>query len=309
MELRLLRYFVVVAEELHFGRAAQRLSISQPPLSVAIKQLEQELQASLFERNSKEVRITAAGEHLLPKARQLLNLARQAAQETRDVSLGVSGHLRLGFVGSSLYRGLPEALQAFQTEHPNVRVDMLELNSAEQLQELQQARLDLGLVHSVLPPEGIASLQLMQEDFVTCLPQSHPLANAADIDLAQLKNERLILFSSLVSPTYHQRIYQMCLSHGFAPEIRHEVRHWLSVLSLVSLNQGIAIVPAALERVGMPRLVFKPLRGEHPQSELLALWRKNPDNPLVSALLTHLQAAVAQLPGSGPSTEVQASTA
>lgn len=297
MELRLLRYFVVVAEELHFGRAAQRLSISQPPLSVAIKQLEQELQASLFERNSKEVRMTAAGAHLLPKARQLLNLARQAAQETRDVSLGMSGHLRLGFVGSSLYRGLSEALQAFQVEHPQVRVDMLELNSAEQLLELQQARLDLGLVHSVLAPEGIASLQLMQEDFVACLPQSHALAGAQDVDLAQLRNERLILFSSLVSPTYHQRIYQMCLSHGFAPEIRHEVRHWLSVLSLVSLSQGVAIVPAALERVGMPRLVFKPLRGEHPQSELLALWRKSPDNPLVGRLLTHLQTAVAQLPG------------
>ena len=111
MELRLLHYFVTLAEELHFSRAAQRLSISKPPLSVAIKQLEQELQAQLFERSSKGVRLTAAGEHLLGKARQLLALSQQAAQETRDVAQGTRGHLRLGFVGSSLYRGLPQALE------------------------------------------------------------------------------------------------------------------------------------------------------------------------------------------------------
>ena len=112
MDLRLLRYFVILAEELHFGRAAQRLCISQPPLSVAIRQLEETLQAQLFERNSKGVRLTAAGEHLLVKARQLLQLSHQAAQETRDVARGTVGHLRLGFVGSSLYRGLPQALEA-----------------------------------------------------------------------------------------------------------------------------------------------------------------------------------------------------
>ena len=295
MELRLLRYFVVVAEELHFGRAAQRLSISQPPLSVAIKQLEQELQASLFERNSKEVRMTAAGEHLLGKARQLLALSQQAAQETRDVAQGTRGHLRLGFVGSSLYRGLPQALEQFHHVHPQVRVDMLEANSAEQILELQQMRLDMALVHSIQPSEGIASQLIMEEPFVVCLPRHHALQASETVDLAELKNDRLILFSSLVSPAYHQRIYEMCLAHGFAPEVRHEVRHWLSVISLVSLGQGVALVPAALERVGMPRLVFRPLQGSHPSSEMLAMWRRTPVNPLVQALLACLQQAVAEL--------------
>ena len=114
MELRLLNYFATLAEELHFSRAAKRLSISQPPLSVAIKQLEEEIGAQLFERTSKGVRLTPAGEHLLPRARQLLTLTQQAVQETRDVGHGVRGHLRLGFVGSALYRGLPQALAAFQ---------------------------------------------------------------------------------------------------------------------------------------------------------------------------------------------------
>ncbi len=291
MELRLLHYFVTLAEELHFGRAAQRLFISQPPLSVAIKQLEEELQAQLFERSSKGVRLTAAGEHLLDKARQLLALSHQAAQETRDVARGTVGHLRLGFVGSSLYRGLPQALEAMQQTHPRVRVDMLEANSAEQIQGLQQMRLDVALVHSIQPPEGIASQLIMEEPFVVCLPDRHALCTAQAVDLADLKDDRLILFSNLVSPTYHQRIYEMCQAHGFTPEVRHEVRHWLSVIALVSLGQGVALVPAALERVGLPHLVFRPPLGEHPRSEMLAMWRAAPANPLVQALLRHLQQA------------------
>ncbi|MBF5006205.1 LysR family transcriptional regulator [Diaphorobacter caeni] len=295
METRLLRYFVALAEELHFGRAAMRLSISQPPLSVAIRQLEDQVQAQLFERNSKEVRLTAAGDHLLPRARQILSLTSQAVRETTDVARGVRGHLHVGFVGSSLYRGVPQALEAFQAQHPQVRVDMLELNSGEQLQELQQARLHLGLVHSVQTPDEIASQLLMEEPFMVALPQGHPLESCARIDLAELKNERLILFSAQVSPLYHQRIYQICQTHGFAPEIRHEVRHWLSVLSLVSLGQGVAIVPASLQRVGMPRVTFKPFIGDHVVSELLAIWRKSPANPLVTALVGHLQRAIADL--------------
>ena len=294
MEIRLLHYFVTLAEELHFGRAAQRLCMSQPPLSVAIRQLEEQLGAQLFERSSRGVRLTAAGEHLHARARQLLALARQAAQETRDVAQGTRGHLRLGFVGSSLYRGLPQALARLQRTHPQVRVDMLEANSAEQLLGLQQLRLDVALVHSIQPPEGIASRLIVEEPFVACLPAGHALQEVPAVDLAQLRGERLVLFSSLVSPAYHQRIYEMCQARGFTPEVRHEVRHWLSVIALVSLGQGVALVPAALQRVGLPRLVFKPLAGTHPPSEMLAMWRRAPANPLVQVLLDHLQAAVAQ---------------
>jgi len=295
MELRLLHYFVTLAEELHFGRAAQRLCISQPPLSVAIRQLEEELQAQLFERNSKGVRLTAAGDHLLGKARQLLQLSQNAAQETRDVARGTVGHLRLGFVGSSLYRGLPQALESMQKSHPRVRVDMLEANSAEQIQGLLQMRLDLALVHSIQPPESVSSQLIVDEPFMVCLPDHHPLRTHKTIDLSDLRDDRLILFSNLVSPTYHQRIYEMCLACGFAPDVRHEVRHWLSVISLVSLGQGVALVPAALERVGLPRLTFRPLRGAHPHSEMLAMWRRSPANPLVQALLAHLRSAVNNL--------------
>jgi DNA-binding transcriptional LysR family regulator len=128
MELRHLRYFVVLAEELHFGRAARRLAISQPPLSVAIRQLEESIGARLFERNSKQVRLTPAGAALQGSARQLLRQAEEASMEARDVSQGSAGRLRIGFVGSMLYRGLPQALRKFQATHPAVRITLAELS-------------------------------------------------------------------------------------------------------------------------------------------------------------------------------------
>jgi DNA-binding transcriptional LysR family regulator len=284
MELRLLHYFVTLAEELHFSRAAQRLSISQPPLSVAIKQLEQELQAQLFERSSKGVRLTAAGEHLLDKARQLLALSQQAAQETRDVAQAREAICAWVSSDRACTAACHRHWSGSSTTTPWCAWTCLRPTAQSKL-DLQQMRLDMALVHSIQPPEGIASRLLMEEPFVVCLPERHPLHASAAIDLAELKNDRLILFSSLVSPTYHQRIYEMCLAHGFAPEVRHEVRHWLSVISLVSLGQGVALVPQALTRVGMPRLVFRPLKGSHPSSEMLAMWRRTPANPLVQALL------------------------
>lgn len=147
MELRHLRYFSALADELHFGRAAQRLAISQPPLSVAIRQLEDAVGARLFERNSKEVRLTPAGLALRESARRLLRQVDEMALQARDIAAGTSGRLRVGFVGSMLYRGLPQALRAFQTSHPRVRVSLSEMNSAEQVMELLHDRLDLGFVH------------------------------------------------------------------------------------------------------------------------------------------------------------------
>ena len=244
MELRQLRYFLVLAEELHFSRAAQRLSISQPPLSVAIRQLEEELGAQLFERTSKEVRLTAAGKHLRVQAQDIMEQAQRVRQDMRAIADGVQGRIRLGFVGSAIYRGLPEALESFRARHPLVRIDMLELNSAEQIAGLQQERLDLGLLHATRPAPGLQSHTLVSEPFMACLPDSHALAGLRKLQVRQLAGERMVLFSRQVSPDYHQQIWQICQSEGFTPDLHHEVRHWLSVLSMVSLRQGVSL-PAA----------------------------------------------------------------
>ena len=298
MELRQLQYFTVLAEELHFSRAAQRLHISQPPLSVAIKQLEEQLGAQLFERSSKEVRLTPAGTHLLEQARDILERARRAALDTRAVAHGMAGCLRLGFVGSSMYRGLPEALAQLQLQHPQVRVDLHELNSAEQVGALLQGKLDLGLMHTMAAPTGLRTQTLLREPFMACLPTGHALAQRARIAVADLASERLILFAATVSPEYFRSIRTLCQRAGFDPELRHEVRHWLSVLSLVSAGQGVSIVPACLQRVGMPGLVFRPLRQNTAHSELQAMWRPVPAHPLIATLLQLLQERIASVAAS-----------
>ncbi len=294
MELRHLRYFSVLAQELHFGRAARRLSISQPPLSVAIRQLEDAVGARLFERNSKEVRLTPAGEALCVSAARLLRQAEEAALEARDVAAGSAGRLRIGFVGAMLYRGLPQALRAFQARHPAVRVTLAELNSGLQIAELLHDRLDLGFVHTSRMPPELRHRLLLAEPFVCCLPAGHALARRRVLAPADLRAQPFVLFSREVSPDYHERILSICAEAGFQPEVRHEVRHWLAVVSLVSQGLGVALVPQAMRHSALRGAVFRPLDRAVAQSEAYGVWRAGPVNPLVERLLEGVAEAVPQ---------------
>ncbi|MBN8747416.1 MAG: LysR family transcriptional regulator [Variovorax sp.] len=292
MELRHLRYFSVLADELHFGRAAQRLAISQPPLSVAIRQLEDSIGARLFERNSKEVRLTAAGAALRESARQLLRRSEEIAREARDVASGSAGHLRIGFVGAMLYRGLPQALRAFRKRHAGVRISLTEMNSAEQMAELLHDRLDLGFVHTHRMPQGLQQRLLLTEPFVCCLPARHALARRRVVALADLQEQPFILFARSASPDYHERILSICGGAGYQPEVRHEVRHWLAVVSLVSQDMGVALVPEALKRSALKGAVFRPLQEAVAQSEAYGVWRSAPRNLLVERLLEEMPRAL-----------------
>ena len=285
MELRHLRYFTVLAEELHFGRAALRLSISQPPLSVAIRQLETSVGARLFERNSKEVRLTAAGLALQASARRLLAQAEEAALEARNVASGLAGRLRVGFVGAMLYRGLPQALRDFQARHPAVVVTLSELNSGEQVSELMHDRLDIGFLHTARLPAELESRLLLTEPFVCCLPAGHPLASRRKVPLAALKDEALVMFARNSSPDYYERILSICADAGFRPELRHEARHWLAVVSLVSQGLGVALVPEAMRRSALQGAVFRPLDRVTARSESYGVWRRKSVNVLAELLL------------------------
>jgi len=278
MELRHLRYFGVLADELHFGRAARRLSISQPPLSVAIRQLEEAVGARLFERNSKEVRLTPAGIALQRSAHQLLRQAEAAALEARDIGEGSSGRLRIGFVGAMLYRGLPQALVRFRAQYPAVRIALSELNSREQITEMLRDGIDVGFVHTSRMPAELHQALLMSEPFMACLPAEHPLARRRSIATASLRDQPFVLFSRDASPDYHERILGICAAAGFVPDDRHEVRHWLSVVSLVSQNLGVALVPRALRNSALSGAVFRPLQEEVASSETFCVWRHGPVN-------------------------------
>ncbi len=275
LEFRHLRYFLALANELHYGRAAQRLAISQPPLSVAIQQLEASVGARLFDRDSKGVRLTPAGDAFRGSAQALLDRAEDACALAREVQAGEVGRLRLGFVGSTLFNGLSSWLQAFQAGHAKVEVVVVELNSQDQIDALLAEDLDLGLVHTDRLPPALASTPLYSEPFLACLPAGHPLAALAQIPLASLSDQPFILFSRKGSPDYHARIVDICRQHGFYPRLQHEGRHWLSVVSLVAQGMGVSIVPAAFRQAGIQGAEFRPLAEAIEPSAVFAAWRRD----------------------------------
>lgn len=292
MEMRHLRYFVVLAEELHFGRAAKRLHISQPPLSFNIKQLEASLGAQLLERNSHGVKLTPAGEVFRRSALRVLAEADLAGQQVRDVASGVTSRVRIGFVGSMLFRGLPERLRAFQAAHPQVQIELMELNSAEQLDAFSRGTIDLGFVHSARVPSDLSRRLYMSEPFVACLPAGHVALQSLDaetpLDLRTLLSGPLVLFSRGASPDYYERVLLLCQQLGWQAPVRHEVRHWLSVVALVSKGMGCALVPQALSRSGVAGVVFQALPESDIRSEVTLVWNERNRPAILTALLAHL---------------------
>ncbi|KAA0180356.1 LysR family transcriptional regulator [Cupriavidus cauae] len=279
MEFRHLRYFLVLADELHFGRAARRLSISQPPLSLNIQQLEASVGARLFERDSKGVRLTAAGRAFRESATALLAQAEEARLLARQIEAGAVGRLRVGFVGSMLYRGLPQKLQQFEADQPGIQIALTELNSQEQIEALLHGQLDVGFIHTSRVPDELAARLIHSEPFVCCMPAAHRLATRRTIALTELRGEPFVLFSRNASPDYYARIVDMCAAEGFYPQIRHEVRHWLSVVSLVSQGMGVAVVPAALRHSALAGAAFRPLKHSTVPSEVYCVWKAAPDHP------------------------------
>ncbi|WP_397533793.1 LysR family transcriptional regulator [Roseateles sp.] len=285
LEFRHLRYFIALAEELHYGRAAQRLAISQPPLSVAIQQLEANVGARLFDRDSKGVRLTPAGEAFRLSAQSLLSRAEDACALAREVQAGEVGRLRLGFVGSTLFHGLAGWLQDFQSRYPKVEVVVVELNSQDQIEALLHEELDLALLHTDRLPPGLDSRPLYSEPFLACLPANHKMAAKRQVALAALSDQPFILFSRKGSPDYHARIIEMCRKQGFYPRLQHEGRHWLSVVSLVGQGLGVSIVPAAFKQAGIQGAVFKPLAESIEASAVFAAWRRDSAPALRDAFL------------------------
>ena len=297
MEFRHLRYFLVLAEELHFGRAARRLSMSQPPLSLNLQQLEASVGARLFTRSSKSVALTAAGLAFVPAARALLDQAAQSARLARDVGQGMAGSLTIGFAGTMLYSGLPGILERFQAQHPLLRLMLKELSSSEQLVELAHDRLDIGFVHTTRVPPELSQILVSSQAFVGCLPAGHALARRPSLSLGDLQGEPFAVVSRAVSPDYHERILTICTEAGFYPEIRYELRHWLSVVSLVSQGMGVALVPAALGRSAMAGAAFVPLDRATTPYDTHCLWKTARDNPALSAFVNAVRDASTERAG------------
>jgi DNA-binding transcriptional LysR family regulator len=286
MELRHLRYFITVAEELHFGRAAERLHIAQPPLSQQIRQLEAELGFQLFNRTSRTVQLTEAGKEFLKECRQILQQLEQAVQIGRQISRGELGQLVIGFASSSAYNVLPSILQTFRAEVQSVRLELLELTTVRQLQWLETGRIDVGFVRPPVDIRHYHAKTVFQESFVVALPDGHPLTDREEVSVRSLANEPFVLFSRSQAPGLYDQIISFCQQAGFSPHVTQEAGLQMqTIISLVAAGMGVALVPSSLQNLQRIGVVYKPVQEPTPQAEMTMIWRKDDLSPILQRFL------------------------
>lgn len=283
MELRHLRYFVAVAEELHFGRAAERLFMAQPPLSQQIQQLEREIGASLFQRTSRRVQLTAAGQVFLEEARQILARVETAVETAQRASRGEVGRLSIGFSASATYDVLPEVLRGFRARFPEVELLLSELTAAEQAQALHDQKIQIGLARPFIEDTTIVVESVVQEPFVVALPERHPLTAETEIELGRLAGEPFIQFPAYPKPSYADLVTAVCQAAGFVPTVAQEVREMQTAISLVAAGMGVAILPASVQHLQRQGVVYRSLPPETPQTEMVMAYRRDDLSPVLSA--------------------------
>jgi DNA-binding transcriptional LysR family regulator len=293
MELRHLRYFLAVADELHFGRAAARLHISQPPLSQQIRQLERELGFDLFARTGRRVRLTDAGRAFRDEARSILARVDEAAAAARRVAEGHSGELAVGFVASATYAVLPRLYRRFRERHPEVALTLAELSTAEQVQALRAGRIQVGLARPPFDAGDLAVEPLAEEPLVVALPSRHPLAAARAVALRSLARERFVLFPRQPRPGWIDVVQGACAEAGFRPAVAQEVLELSTAVTLVAAGIGVCLVPASARALRLSGVAWRPLRAPAPSTRLLALRRADEPRPVVERFLEVAREVVA----------------
>lgn len=292
MELRHLRYFVAVAEELHFGRAAERLHIAQPPLSRQIRDLERELGTSLFVRNARGIELTPAGQAFLPEARLTLAQAERAQRTAERAARGETGRLRVGFVDAATYAGiLPDVLAFFRMHLPSIGLSLFEMDLPQQADALRDGRIDLGIVQNP-PPDAERWLRVetvFHDPMIAALPRGHRLASRHRLALAALAEEAFVLFPRTVAPLLYDDVIARCRAAHFSPRIAQEAVGWHTVVSLVSAGVGIALVPKSLSVQRQPGVVFRAVHDLRTEMELSAIWRRDERSPVRERFLTTLK--------------------
>lgn len=276
MELRHLRYFIAVAEELNFTRAAEKLHIAQPPLSQQIQHLEAELGFQLFHRTKRTVHLTAAGQVFFEEARKILQQVDRAIQLGRQTSRGELGQLTIGFVSSAAHNVVPAILQTFRTRYPAVKLELHELTTNEQLQRLRFGQIDIGFVRPPVEEEGINSEIVFREPLIVALPETHPLADRAHLELRELSTEPFILFPRSQAPGLYDAIVSLCQQAGFSPIAAQEAIQMQTIVSLVAAEMGVAIVPASMQNFQRSGVVYKALPESTCIVAIALIWRSDP---------------------------------
>jgi DNA-binding transcriptional LysR family regulator len=293
-EMWQLRYFSAVAERLHFGRAAQALHISQPPLSRAIRALEAQLGVALFVRTRRRVELTPAGERLLEETRRLGAQLERAVTELHAMAAGEAGRLRVGFVSLADYGVLPGLLRTFKAGHPGVRLALREMLSPEQAGALLAGELDFGLL---LPPvHGAADLEhlvVQRERFVVALPARHRLARSRSVPMRSLAGEPLVMIPKEIAPGFYDIVAGLAAKAGFSLNVAQEAIQMQTVVSLVSSGLGAAVVPASVANLGRRGVVYRELAEPHPRLDLWLAWPRRPLGPAARDFLAQARQGAA----------------
>jgi DNA-binding transcriptional LysR family regulator len=299
IELRLWRQFVVLAEELHFGRAAARLHMTQPPLTQAIQGLERQLGVPLFARTRRSVALTPAGLALLPAVRRLLAAAETLPQVAQAAAAGLAGRLRLAFVSSVAYGPLPEWLRSFREAHPDVVLQLREATLDVQLAAFDADEIDAGfLLHApgAVPP-GFAAWAALTEPLVMALPSSHPAAALLVLRLADVAAEPLVIFPRQIAPSLYDALLAAYRARGATPQIAQEAIQMQTIVNLVSAGIGLAWVPEAVTRLQRPGVVYRAVADAPLRCQTSLVWRDQ-GPPVVQRFVAHVMAD-AQAHGAG----------
>jgi len=279
----------MVANELHFGRAAEKLHIAQPPLSKQIQDLEVELGFELFIRTKRSVALTPAGQAFSIEVTQIFQQLDRAIDIGRKTSRGELGQISIGFVGSATYNILPLMLQQFRYRYPNVQIELHELTTDRQLIWLREGRIDIGLIRPPIIAPDLASQVIFQESLVVALPINHHLAGADFIELASLAVEPFILFPRELAPGLYDPIIASCQAAGFSPQVVQECIQMQTIVSLVSANMGVSILPESIQEAQRHGVVYQPIRVGGVNVEQLAkiaiVWRIDDNSPTMNRFL------------------------
>lgn len=296
MELRHLRYFVAVAEELHFGRAAQVLGISQPPLSQQIQGLEAELGARLFERTNRRVALSEAGRLFLSEARLILAQVDKAADVARRAQLGELGELKVGFTSSAPFNSsIPQAMFAFRQKFPAVHLALHEMNSKQVADALMDESIEVGLLRPLVLPDNLRAVELFSEPLMAVMRSDHPLAqdSAEGIHLAALAAEPFVYFPRNYGSGLHAQLLELARAAGFSPHFSQEAGEVITIVGLVAAGLGVSVLPASFRRMRMDGVVYRTLLDPQATTAVWLVQRREQQSPMAKAFVELLTGTTA----------------
>jgi DNA-binding transcriptional LysR family regulator len=292
LEIRRLRYFAAVAEELHFGRAAARLGIAQPPLSQQIQRLERDLGVQLFRRVGRRVELTEAGAVLLRESRRLLADVQGAIEATQRAARGETGSLVVAFAASVMFGAMAHVIRRFRAECPAVTLELRELPTGPQLELLRTGRLDIGLVREPPADPALRFLTVLREPLVLAVSREHRLARRHRVRLAEVAREPFVLFPAENAPGLHAQVLELCAAAGVSPNVVQESRELYTTVSLVDAGLGVSIVPASVRALGFEGVRFLTIASLGAITRIDAAWPSEATNPVIPVFLDVVRAAL-----------------